>query len=404
MGVRRVVRKAALGLAGRRGIDLSRLDRVPDSLAWPLLRDGVAPSQRLLSGDPVTRLGGFLGMDVWLVTGTDAARTVLADPTAYSTDIRPYVGARGAAHIGGLGFTDPPDHTRLRKLLTPEFTRHRLAALQPRVEAVVERQLDLMATAEGPVDLATTFAFGVPFEVICELLGLPVEDRDTFRRLGSARFDVSAGAAGSLGAISGSREFLIAEVRRQRLDPGPGLIGRLVRDHGDEFDDLELGGLADGVFTGGMETSASMLATGVLVLLEHPEVWRGLASGESTVGAVVEELLRQLSVVQVAFPRFARHDVEVAGARVKAGDVVLVSLPAANGGDGFDPGRPPGPHVAFGHGLHRCVGAELARLELSVAFPALARRFPDLAVAGTPSFRERSIVFGVESLPVSLTG
>lgn len=410
--VTRLLRTALLRTAGRRGIDLSRLERLPDSLGWPLRRDGMLPSARLgelRDQEPVSLLTSFMGMRVWLVTGMAEAREVLTETSAYSSDIRPYVGRRGAAggDIGGLGFTDPPDHTRLRKLIAPEFTRRRLELMRPRVEEIVAQQLDEMAVSGRngePVDLAATFAFSVPFLVICELLGLPVEERETFRALGSARFDVSQGGVGALGAISGSREFLIEATRRQRHDPGPGLIGRIIREHGSEIDDHELGGLADGVFTGGMETSAGMLALGTLVLLERRDVWADLGAGIDP-QPVVEELLRHLSVVQVAFPRFARRDLLVGGRQVSNGDVVLVSIPGANhdGADSFDPSRPATPHLAFGHGLHRCVGAELARLELGIAYPALARRFPEMQLGGAPTFREISIVFGVDSLPV-LTG
>lgn len=403
-----LLRTLLLRAAGRRAlasgrVDLSRLDRVPEALAWPLARDGMEPSPRLTAAAPVTRLASFLGMRVWLVTGREEARAVLADGAAYSTDIRPYVGAHGAADgdIGGLGFTDPPDHTRLRRLLVPELTRRRLAELRPRIEEIVDEHLDELAGARGPVDLAATFAFGVPFQVICELLGLPVDEREEFRALSSARFDLSGGAAGALGAVSGSRAFLLEATRRQRTEPGPGLIGRIIREHGDAVSDRDLGGLADGVFTGGMETSASMLALGTVVLLDHPETWAGLGRGDDP-QPVVDELLRYLAPVQVAFPRFARSEVRVGSVLVRAGDVVLVSLPAANaqGAAGFAPGAASAAHLAFGHGLHRCVGAELARLELGVAFPALARRFPELQPAGPLVFRERSIVFGVESLPV----
>jgi cytochrome P450 len=393
-------------------MDLSRLDRVPESLGWPLRRDGMLPTARLgelRAEEPVSCLTSFMGMKVWLVTGMAEAREVLTETSAYSSDIRPYFGSSGAAggDIGGLGFTDPPDHTRLRKLLTPEFTRRNLELMRPRVEEIVAEQLDELAAAgsEGaPVDLAATFAFAVPFQVICELLGLPVEERETFRALGSARFDVSKGGAGTIGAISGSREFLMEATKRQRSDPGPGLIGRIIREHGDEIDDHELGGLADGVFTGGMETSAGMLALGTAVLLERRDVWADLGAGADP-EPVVEELLRHLSVVQVAFPRFARHGLRVGTQQVRKGDVVLVSIPGANhdGANSFDPARAPSPHLAFGHGIHRCVGAELARLELGIAYPALARRFPELQLGGEPAFRDTSIVFGVESLPV-LTG
>jgi cytochrome P450 len=403
------------------GVDLSRVDKVPERLVWPLGRHHLDPVARLgalREREPVTRLTSFLGITVWVVTGDQECREVLAHTSAYSNDIRPYAGRSGDAtsgDIGGLGFTDPPEHTRLRRLLTPEFTMRRLDRLRPRIAALVDRQVEVTrraAGAGGVVDLAETFAFPVPFLVICELLGLPDEERERVRDLTTARFDVTYGGAGALGAISGSREYLLDFTRRQRLDPGEGLVGQIIREHGDEISDFDLAGLADGAFTGGLETSASMLALGTALLLEHPEWYSRLAEDPTAVGPVVEELLRFLSVVQIAFPRFAKQDIDVGGRRVRKGDVVICHLTAA-GRDGqaglddrFDPTRPnPGRHLAFGHGFHRCVGAELARLELRLAFPALAREFPDLRLAGSLEdlpYRRRSIVYGVDRLPVRL--
>ncbi len=407
-------------IARSQGIDLSQLDRVPDSLAWPLHREGPDPVARLgemREQAPVARLTSFLGMNVWLVTGESEARQVLADTTSYSTDIRPFMGKRGSTtdgDIGGLGFTDPPEHTRLRKLLTPEFTMRRLERLRPRIAAIVDAQLDRVAeeaaAADGVVDLVPSFAFPIPFLVICELLGLPDEDRETFRQLGSARFDVSYGGQGVFGAVSDSRRFLMEATAKQRSDPGEGLIGQIIREHGDEINDFDLGGLADGVFTGGLETSASMLALGTAVLLDHPEDYRRVGSDPTVVDRAVEELLRYLTVVQIAFPRFPKTEVEVGGQRILPGDVVICQLAGANRDprlgakmDAFDLSRPVSTHLAFGHGFHRCVGAELARMELRTAFPALARRFPDLSLAtDRVDYRQLSIVYGVDALPVRL--
>ena len=407
-------------IARSQGIDLSQLDRVPDSLAWPLHREGPDPVARLgemREQGPVAKLTSFLGMNVWLVTGESEARQVLADTTSYSTDIRPFMGKRGSTtngDIGGLGFTDPPEHTRLRKLLTPEFTMRRLERLRPRIAAIVDSQLDRVseeaAANDGVVDLVPTFAFPIPFLVICELLGLPDEDRETFRQLGSARFDVSYGGQGVFGAVSDSRRFLMEATAKQRRAPGEGLIGQIIREHGDEINDFDLGGLADGVFTGGLETSASMLALGTAVLLDHPEDYRRVGSDPTVVDRAVEELLRYLTVVQIAFPRFPKTEVEVGGQRILPGDVVICQLAGANRDprlgakmDAFDLSRPVSTHLAFGHGFHRCVGAELARMELRTAFPALARRFPDLSLAtDRVDYRQLSIVYGVDALPVRL--
>ncbi len=417
--VQKAVRDRLLARAG--GIDLSRLDKVPDALSWPLRRDVMAPNERLSKTrdqDPVQRLASLLGLEVWMVTGDAEARQVLADTTSYSTDIRPYMGRRGSVtdgDFGGLGFTDPPEHTRLRRLLTPEFTMRRLERLRPGIVDIVDRQVAEIAEAgerSETVDLVPTFAFPIPFLVICDLLGLADEKRETFSRLATARFDISLGAEGTLGAMGGSREFLLAETARQRRHPGPGLIGQLIREHGEDVNDFELGGLADGVFTGGLETSASMLALGLATLLENRELWQRLIEDPDSVGPIVDELLRVLSVVQVAFPRFAKRDVVVGGKRISEGSVIVCSLPTINRdrrvspGDDIDLHRATTSHLAFGHGFHRCVGAELARMELKTAFPAIARRFPDMRLA-VPSedldYRALSLVYGVDAVPVHLS-
>lgn len=416
--VKRAVRERLIARSG--GIDLTKLDKVPESLSWPLHREVMAPSARLQAARdeaPVRRHASLLGLEIWLVTGDAEAREVLSDTTSYSTDIRPYMGRSGSTtdgDIGGLGFTDPPDHTRLRRLLTPEFTMRRLERLRPNIEAIVDRQVAEVAAAGErgePVDLVPTFAFPIPFLVICDLLGLPDEKRETFASLATARFDVTQGGQGTIGAIGGSREFLLAEAARQRSNPGPGLIGQLIREHGEEITDFELGGLADGVFTGGLETSASMIALGSATLLEDRELWKRMVADQTSVSPIVDELLRLLSVVQVAFPRFAKRDVVVGGQAIPEGSVVLCSLPAANRdpragrGDEVDLDHASTSHLAFGYGFHRCIGAELARMELNIAFPRLAARFPEMRLA-TPvdqlDYRALSIVYGVNAVPVDL--
>ncbi len=418
------------GFLGRRllrQVDLSKITEVPAPLRFPLQRDGLDPVARLgevREDGPIHRLASVFGLRVWMVSGAEENRAVLADSEHFSTDIRRYVGredATGAQAIGGLGFTDPPDHTRLRKLLTPEFTKHRLARLQPRIDEVVEQRLDALEAASSggsePVDLVEEFAFPVPFQVICELLGVAPQDRDLFRRLAHSRFDVREGGLAAFGAMSESRDFLIESAARQRVEPREGLISSLIAQHGDDLTDDELGGLADGVFTGGYETSASMIALSALTLAESPEVRQWLATDPAAADPVVEELLRYLSVVQIAFPRFVRSPVEIFGQRLQPGDVVICSLSAANrdralaGDDAerFNPGRHAGrpltSHLAFGYGMHRCIGAELGRMELRSAVPRLIARFPELQLAFPPAeivFRDLSIVYGVDALPVRL--
>jgi cytochrome P450 len=398
------------------------LSRFSDEALMPLRRIGLDPVPELAAANergPVTRLKLPLGLRGWLITGYDETRAVLgAGPTAFSNDFTNMVGKVGIAadqDPGGLGFTDPPQHTRLRHLLTPHFTTRALAAWAPRITQIVDDALDELARegADGAtVDLQRHFATQIPSRTIMELLGVPESEREDFQRFSTARFDVSSGAVGSLDVIGEAVEYLRRIVAEQRRDPGEGLIGQILRDHGDRIDDVELAGLVDGVLTGGLETTVSMLSLGTLVMLQRPDLAESIRADEVGTEAFVEELLRYLTVVQVGFPRFARRDMMLGGHHLLAGDIVVPSLIGANRdrrrGDALDevqPGRPANGHLAFGHGLHRCVGAELARLELRLAYPALARRFPHVRLAIEPTelaFRELSVVYGLTELPVVL--
>jgi cytochrome P450 len=400
----------------KKGFNLAKMSFLPDAALMPLRRDGLDPMPELGQKrvtEPISRISLPFGFNAWLVTGFEENKKVLANTAGFSNDFTNLVGAAGVTedqNPGGLGFSDPPVHTRLRKVLTPEFTMRRLSRLTPRIHAIVEDQLDQMAKADKPVDLAQFFAFPIPSLVICELLGVPYEDREDFQRLSTARFDLFGGAGASLGAISESLKYLLEVVRKQRENPGDGLLGQLIKDHGDEIDDMELAGLADGLLTGGLETTASMLTLGALVLLRDRECFTRIRDDDDAIDDFVEELLRYLTVVQVAFPRFAREDIEIAGVTITKGDIVVCSLSGGNRDsvlgekmEEFDFTRPATSHLAFGYGAHRCIGAELARMELRAAYPALVRRFPELRLAVEPeelAFRKLSIVYGVEELPV----
>ena len=402
------------------GLDLSELTFLPEGARLPLLRNGTDPVPELAeqrARGPIHRLDLPFGFAVHLVTGYEAARTLLADRDSYSNDIRHLFNDAGPgsdADIGGLGVTDPPLHTRLRKLIGPEFTMRRLERLQPIIEAIVATRLDEFEAAGSPADLAALISARVPMDAICGLLGLDDADHDAFIELGTQRFDATGGIAATLGAVSEQKRMLLDVVARQRVAPGEGLIGRILVNEGDSISDDELAGLVDGIVTGGYETTASSISLGTAVLLRDPAHAEIVRTGTpAELDRLVEELLRYLSVVQVAFPRFAKRDLELAGCPVRQGDIVAASLsgadrdPAWAGAepDLFDPARSPaGSHLAFGHGMHRCVGAELARMELRIVFPALFRRFPNLALAVPEdelSWRRLSFVYGVDALPVS---
>jgi cytochrome P450 len=369
---------------------------------------------QLRAQTPISKLKLPLGAKVWLVTGYDEAKAVLSMVNGFSNDFTNLIGKAGAVaeqNPGGLGFADPPVHTRLRRMLTPEFTMRRLSRLGPRIDEIVAGQLDAMERSEQPVDLWQTFALPIPSLTICELLGVAYEDRADFQRLSTARFDLKGDANASLGAITESLTYLLEVVKKQRESPGDGLLGMLIKEYGHELEDQELAGLADGLLTGGLETTASMLALGALVLLQNPD-HATLLDTDEAIYRFVEELLRYLTVVQVAFPRFATEDMEIAGVRIEAGDIVVCHLSVANRDEKlghdmerFDPTRKPTSHMAFGHGIHRCIGAELARMELRAAYPALIRRFPNLRLAIDQkdlAYRDASIVYGLDALPVRL--
>jgi cytochrome P450 len=404
----------------KKGIDLSELTFLPEGARLPLLRIGTDPVPELAelrARCPVDRLDLPFGFAVHLVTGYQQARTVLTDRDSYSNDIGHLfrdAGPGSTADVGGLGFTDPPLHTRLRKLVAPEFTRHRLDRLEPMIETIVARRLDEFAAAGSPADLAEHVSWRVPMDVICGLLGLDDADHEAFVQLGTQRFDATGGTAAALGAVSAQKQILLDVVARQRTAPGTGLIGRILQAEGDAISDNDLAGLVDGIVTGGYETTASSISLGTMVLLRDPAHAAIVRDGSrADIDRLVEELLRYLSVVQVAFPRFAKRDLDLSGCPVRQGDVVAVSLSGADRDpawagpepDRFDPTRSPtGGHLAFGHGMHRCVGAELARMELRIVFPALFRRFPDLTLAVPEErlpWRRLSFVYGVEELPVS---
>ncbi|GAA4231402.1 cytochrome P450 [Streptosporangium album] len=374
--------------------------------------DPVAELGRIRAEQPVCPLHMPGGSTMWLLTRYDDVRSVLGDADRFSNDFGNVTAAGSTQEDpGGLGFRDPPEHTRLRKLLTPEFTMRRLRRLEPRIEAIVAEHLDAMERSGSSADLVQSFALPIPSLVICELLGVPYADRADFLRLSTDRFDLSAGPEASLQAVNDSMTYLTELVTRERKDPGDGLLGMLLREHGDTIGDRELASLADGMLTGGHDTSTSMLALGTLWLLQNPQQLALVRDTDDHVDQVVEELLRYLTVVQVAFPRFAREDLVLAGQPIAKGEMVLCSLTGANRDpalgpdiDSVVPGREVASHLAFGYGIHRCIGAPLAQMEMRIAFPALLRRFPTLRLAVPAeeiAFRKISIVYGVDSLPVA---
>ena len=308
---------------------------------------------------------------------------------------------------GNLLGQDPPDHTRLRRMLTGEFTVKRMKRLVPRVEEIVTEHLDAMEQA-GRAELVTDFALPVPSMVICELLGVPYDDRAEFTERSALSLDSTISAPERMRLADESRAYMTSLVDRHRADPGEDLLGMLIREHSDDVSDDELIGIGNLLLVAGHETTSNMLSLGTLALLEHPDQLARVRDDPSAVDAAVEELLRWLTVVHGGFPRAVVEDTTIGGHPVARGELVISSLAAANHDpevvdrpDDLDITRAPAPHLAFGHGIHHCLGAPLARIEMRVAFPALLNRFPDLHLAGEPEFRHRTLIYGLRRLPLA---
>ncbi len=386
-------------------------------------RDGFDPTPELAeirTGVGVSTVVNAFGMRVYLVTRHDDVKAVLADhqhfsnarPPGFVMPGAPEVAAdeQSSARAGNLLGLDPPEHQRLRRMLTPEFTIRRIKRLEPRITAIVDEHLDMMQAQGAPADLVASFALPIPSLVICELLGVPYADRDDFQKRSARQLDLSIPMPERLDLQRQGREYMHSLVGRARRAPGADILGMLIREHGDNLTDDELVGIAGLLLLAGHETTSNMLGLGTLALLRHPEQLAAVRDDPAAVGPAVEELLRWLSIVQTAIPRITTTDVEVAGVNIPAGQLVFASLPAGN----RDPALVDSPevldvrrgalgHLAFGHGVHHCLGASLARMEMRLAFPALLRRFPALALAEdyeNVAFRSFHFIYGLRSLQV----
>jgi cytochrome P450 len=361
------------------------------------------------------------GMDVFLVTRHEDIKAVLSDHERFSNSRPPGFVMPGApdvseeelasARAGNLLSLDPPEHQRIRRMLTAEFTIRRMRLLQERIVEIVDAQLDVMEKAGPPADLVESFALPIPSLVICELLGVPYEDREDFQRRSARQLDFAVPIPERLDLSRRSREYMGSLVQRSRRQPGNDILGMLVTEHGSDLTDDELIGIASLLLLAGHETTSNMLGLGTLALLRHPDQMAAVRDDPDAIGPAVEELLRWLSIVHSAIPRITTTDVEIAGVEIPAGQLVFVSLPSGNRDPDFfdspealDIGRGAPGHLAFGHGVHHCLGAPLARMEMRIAFPALLRRFPKLALANDfdeVQFRSFHFIYGLKALEVS---
>ncbi|BAU87065.1 cytochrome P450 hydroxylase [Streptomyces laurentii] len=344
----------------------------------------------LRASGPVHEIITPEGSPAWLIVGYDEARAALTDQRftkdgAFAGFVPPEVEIIGPHLLAA----DPPDHTRLRKLVAREFTGRRVEALRPRVRQLADEMLDMMAPA-GRGDLVDAFAFPLPITVICELLGVPVADRDTFRAW-SHEIVAPSGAVAEEEAIKGFAAYLDTFIEDKRAaGPGDDLLSALIAARAEDGDRLslpELRGLAQLLIVAGHETTANLIGTTVRLLLTHPEQLAAVRADFGLLPGAIEEVLRHDGPVETATYRFTREDVTIGDTVIPARSVAVVGIASA----GRDPSRFPEPdrfdihrdtrgHLGFGHGIHFCLGAPLARLEGEIAVRALLERFPRLAL------------------------
>ncbi|GAA4994915.1 cytochrome P450 [Actinopolymorpha pittospori] len=360
-----------------------------------------------------------VGDPAWLVTGHEEVRRLLDDDRLGRAHREPERASRAgeSALFGGpLGNfdTEQADHRRMRSLLQPHFSPRRMRALRARVETLTANLLNELAAGGPPADLHAALAVPLPIAVICELLGVPYEDRAQFRALTQAAADITDRARSEWG-LAELFDYGMQLVARKRAegrlgdDQDPDVISRLVATEG--VSDGESAAMGMFLLFAGHETTVVAIGTGALWLLANPEQWERLVNEPSRIDAVVEEILRAPMLGGNGIPRYARTDLEIADVQVRAGDLVLLDTGAANHDpsvyvepDRFDILRPPVPHLTFGHGARYCIGAPLARIELQVVFAQLAARFPTLKLACEAkdlSFNLNVLTGGLTALPVT---
>lgn len=380
---------------------------------------------KLRSSAPVYRAALPDGRGVWLITRYDDVLAVLKDQR-FVKDWRGALTPEQLAQVPPIPEvmkplsqnmldTDPPDHERLRALVSKAFTPRLIERLRPRVQAISDGLLDAVQD-RGEMDLINDYAFPLPITVIAELLGVPAEDRNNFREWSDAA--VSGNASQEymeqilIPHMQAFTDYLRALFEEKRSNPKDDLVSALVRaeEAGDRLSEDELLGMVFLLLVAGHETTVNLIGNGVLALLQHPDQLRKLKEDPSLIKPAVEELLRYDGPVETSTERFAREDVEIGGQVIPRGEMVLVVLAAAD----HDPERFPDPdelditrtdnrHLAFGKGIHHCLGAPLARMEGEIAISTLLRRMPNLRLKGSPeslSWRPGMILRGLRGLPV----
>ncbi|MGW1119499.1 cytochrome P450 family protein [Streptomyces tanashiensis] len=403
----------------------------PTLFTWEFASDPYPAYTWLREHAPVHRTTLPSGVEAWLVTRYADARQALADQRLSKNpahhDESPHAkgktgipGERKAELMTHLLNIDPPDHTRLRRLVSKAFTPRRVAEFAPRVQELTDRLIDSFV-ARGSADLIHEFAFPLPIYAICDLLGVPPEDQDDFRDWAGMMIRHGGGPRGGVArSVKKMRGYLAELIHRKREEPGDDLISGLIKasDHGEHLTENEAAAMAFILLFAGFETTVNLVGNGLYALLRHPEqrarLQASLAAGETgLLETGVEELLRFDGPVEMATWRYATRALTIGGQEIPAGDPVLVVLAAADrdperfdGADVLDLARRDNQHLGYGHGIHYCLGAPLARLEGQTALATLLTRLPDLRLAADPAelrWRGGLIMRGLRTLPVEFS-
>ncbi|MFE0176337.1 cytochrome P450 [Streptomyces sp. NPDC059002] len=361
------------------------------------------------------------GKPTWLVTRHEDVKQVLGDARVSSNLKLPgyphqfHIPEEMLAQVRLMLLSmDPPEHTAQRRMLIPEFTARRVKEMRPRIQQIVDEHIDAMLASKGPVDLVTALALPVPSLVICELLGVPYEDHAQFEEWSAAMMNHELSPEEYGAAVQGLDIYLDKLVTAKENAPGDDLISRFIeKNRVDQVaDHVDVVTMARLMLVGGHETTANMIALGVFALLEHPEQRAAIQDDPSLLPHAIEELLRTFSISDSGTARVALQDIEVGGTTIRAGEGILALNNAANHDESVFPDagtldirRPEArSHLAFGYGIHQCIGANLARVELEVVYETLLRRVPSLRLAAPVEelrFKDDAMVYGLYELPVT---
>ncbi|MFD3503454.1 cytochrome P450 [Streptomyces sp. NPDC058678] len=402
-----------------------RPDAGTEAPAYPMAR--ACPYQmpvgygELRERGPLTKVTLYDGRQVWLVTGNEVGRALFPDPRLSSDVLHPgfpFLAPRIAAQTQQraappLVGVDDPEHGRQRRMVIPGFGIRRVAGLRPEIERIAEALIDEMLDRGSPAELLSQYALPLPSAVICALLGVPFEDRGYFdersRHVLSSSGEGEAEVART--AFTEILAYLYDLIVKKEKQPGDGLIDELIAHQLSEgsVDRQELAMICSLLLVSGHETTSNMIALGTVTLLEHPDQLALLRADESLLPGAVEELMRFTSIGDVLM-RVAAEDIDIAGRTITAGDGVAMSTMLMNRDprawedpDSFDVRRSAGRHVAFGYGIHQCIGQNLARAEMEIAFRTLFRRIPGLRVplrSDQLPLNAPYVLQGVAELPV----